>query len=489
MTSGPYSDRENSIASISQTPSSPIEVPDPKSRASARTIAQTSRLLQDSMGEIEYVKGHGIRRVDEDVELEVELPLLNVEEDGIAEGESQFEHNTPHENEDYFRVRSVVVNVAGGKAIDPNAGLDLAWKPLAKKLFVRRNGTEIITIVAKDIISVAYTDDEQRLYIELRPKGPEDCFCPDVHLTMSCDAHDFTILKHILISQVGGMRVNRRDSKFPKPGIRNTSQLVALQRKIQDQEVQQSRSVSAMKATPKPTKREKADKEIGEVMPPKEVGKDHYRSIPDSPTSNVLTDHAPERLSPKVSALTNAPNRLFYKSGKPVEKDELVVRLRAKDEIRGRDNKQDELDIFDGPWQIAEIPSVKSAFSVVVPLTGFNETGHGNDETMDETGNANNQYFLFPKRMAGQIGLRLIPHLRVAQEEDHDPVVAGNLAASNRTQTLVKLHFPQGSTANPWTKLSRLIPVHEINEREIGPPHGSDSHRGSQVVGASSLFQ
>jgi hypothetical protein len=58
-------------------------------------IGQTSRLLQDSLGEIEYVKGHGIRRVDEDVDFEVELPSLNPDQDGSLEDENRFEQNSP----------------------------------------------------------------------------------------------------------------------------------------------------------------------------------------------------------------------------------------------------------------------------------------------------------------------------------------------------------------------------------------------------------
>jgi len=243
ITSELNSHHGNPIVDVPQTPSSPIEVPEDdcnngfippktkglgvhgtqknvgstmlgfsplKSQGSARMIGQTSRLLQDSLGEIEYVKGHGIRRVDEDVDFEVELPSLNPDQDGSLEDENRFEQNSPYKHDDYFSVNSVL-NVTEPKAIHSNRNLGLVWQSWDKKLIVRRAGAEVVTITVKDIISVAYTDDGQRLYLEIRPTGPKDCFCPDVLLTMSCDANDFTVLKHILISQMGGMKVNRKD--------------------------------------------------------------------------------------------------------------------------------------------------------------------------------------------------------------------------------------------------------------------------------------
>jgi len=108
---------------------------------------------------------------------------------------------------------------------------------------------------------------------------------------------------------------------------------------------------------------------------------------------------------------------------------------------------------------------------------------------MDDIGNVKYQYFVYPKRMAGQTGFSLIPQLRIEQEEKDNPVMIEKPAANNVLQTLIKLQFPWGSNANPWTKLSRLIPVHEINNEDIEPPQGSDSREGSQVVGGHSIIQ
>jgi len=93
-------------------------------------------------------------------------------------------------------------------------------------------------------------------------------------------------------------------------------------------------------ATPKARERKKAYKEKDEEMLPKVFDKDYHRPIGDSTISNALTDDPSMPSSPEVSASTSPPKRLFYNSGQPVEKDDLVVRLRAKNEILGGNNKQ-----------------------------------------------------------------------------------------------------------------------------------------------------
>ena len=110
--------------------------------------------------------------------------------------------------------------------------------------------------------------------------------------------------------------------------------------------------------------------------------------------------------------------QLTYRDGSPVVVNGLVLRLREGDCMERGYEKHDILDVFDGPWRVAEIPKPTQ------PVVNLFDSDQ--DEPVKE----------FDKKSQHKLILE---------------------------QKLVKLEFPQSTKANDWTVLARLIPVYSVD--------------------------
>ena len=147
---------------------------------------------------------------------------------------------------------------------------------------------------------------------------------------------------------------------------------------------------------------------VNRVKPPV----DEVAPTPDSGVSNE--EIGPER--PKV----NYPIGMYFRSGERVRINDLVVRVRDDETMAEGKNKLDKHDIYDGPFRIIEIPGPIETSEPSTDVRPDGNEGGGLPPTMNED----------------------------------------QLAAMR--QKKVKLHFPQGSTADPWTKLGRIRPVYHV---------------------------
>ena len=119
--------------------------------------------------------------------------------------------------------------------------------------------------------------------------------------------------------------------------------------------------------------------------------------------------------------------QLRYQSGEIVRRCDLVVRMRDPSDHYNGKNKFNHLDVYDGPFRVAALPSSTKA---VIDL--FSSDSENDDST--------------PRHYARK---------KLIQDEK-----------------LIKLDFPESSKAEPWTKIRRLRPVYEINPN-ITPKPGA----------------
>lgn len=119
--------------------------------------------------------------------------------------------------------------------------------------------------------------------------------------------------------------------------------------------------------------------------------------------------------TPGATADARLPPKLLYLTGEVVTLGDLVIRLRDEEEIKNGMDQSNELDVYDGPWVVSELP------------------------------------------FSGAI---------ISREFFEDDVVVSSKAEDklmhDMQQKLLKLDFPTTSKAEPWTKLGRLRPVHGI---------------------------
>ena len=113
---------------------------------------------------------------------------------------------------------------------------------------------------------------------------------------------------------------------------------------------------------------------------------------------------------------------LRYQSGEIIRRHDLVVRLRDPLDIQHGKNKFNHLDVYDGPFQIVELPSSSDLATDI-----FSDSDNDNSASR----------YTSPDSKS---------HRRLIQDEK-----------------LIKLDFPEISSAEPWTKLKRLRPVYKIN--------------------------
>ena len=117
----------------------------------------------------------------------------------------------------------------------------------------------------------------------------------------------------------------------------------------------------------------------------------------------------------------SASNRVYYRSGERVKVHDLVIRIRDRAVIVQGKDKFDLFDIYDGPFLISELPPSIHVCNV------FTDDEKSEDAAALET----------------------------TKEPDHEKIKAMQVKQ-------VKLLFPDGSKAKPWTRLGRLRPVYDI---------------------------
>lgn len=120
-------------------------------------------------------------------------------------------------------------------------------------------------------------------------------------------------------------------------------------------------------------------------------------------------------LVPDVVADPRLPPKFLYITGEAVTLGDMVIRLRDGKETENGMNETNELDVYDGPWVVTELP-----FSGAIISSGLFE---------DDV---------------------------VVPSEAEDKLM------HDMQQKLIKLDFPTTSKAEPWTKLGRLRPVYGI---------------------------
>ncbi|KAL9106654.1 MAG: hypothetical protein Q9187_008535 [Circinaria calcarea] len=161
----------------------------------------------------------------------------------------------------------------------------------------------------------------------------------------------------------------------------------------------------------------------------------HSSSAANQPSSgiNQLSSGMNQSSSPaSQSSITSNKRELTYRSDEAVKLNDLVIRIREVSDMVDGTNKFDMLDVYDGPFQIIELPS-----STTLPLM------MSSDESGDD----------------GRDGL---------ERASGSKVLDLAKAMDMQDGKLIKLAFPKYSNGvpskgEPWTKLGRLRPVYRIS--------------------------
>lgn len=129
--------------------------------------------------------------------------------------------------------------------------------------------------------------------------------------------------------------------------------------------------------------------------------------------TEVLTQET--SLTPDASADARLPPKLLYITGEAVTLGDLVIRLRDEEEIKNGMDPSNELDVYDGPWVVSELPFSGATISSGIFEDDVVVSSKAEDKLMHEM-----------------------------------------------QQKLLKLDFPTTSKAEPWTKLGRVRPVYGV---------------------------
>ena len=152
-------------------------------------------------------------------------------------------------------------------------------------------------------------------------------------------------------------------------------------------------------------------------------------SVTNQPSSSVsqLFSGINQSSSP-ASQVSSAKNsqELSYRSDEVVKLNDLVIRIRDLSDMVDGKNKFDKLDVYDGPFQIIELPS-----STTVTADLFSNECGNDGESVGKASSPKVPESAMPKDM--------------------------------QDEKLIKLDFPASSRGEPWTKLGRLRPVYRIS--------------------------
>ncbi len=197
---------ERPVAKREHSPSEPPKAK--KSKKIKQTLKRAdiaSRLLEDSRGEVEYIKGEGPRRVNQD--LFSSSP--SSQSDGEVASESSARYKLKLALTDFIEVKSDGIVK---KRERPDL-LYLHWIGHRKLLFLSYNNVEVKdTLIKMDqILKVHYGSTPFQIHIEYGFDALAGLANPqhDLYLLLGCDQAQFTTLQGSLSRHVGGMRVNR----------------------------------------------------------------------------------------------------------------------------------------------------------------------------------------------------------------------------------------------------------------------------------------
>ncbi|MCJ1291215.1 hypothetical protein MMC34_002758 [Xylographa carneopallida] len=123
---------------------------------------------------------------------------------------------------------------------------------------------------------------------------------------------------------------------------------------------------------------------------------------------------------PSQTAEADLSQILFYNSKDRVRKNDLVIRIRDPESMEGGENKEDRLDIYNGPFRISRL---------------LRFSGLSNPRKKTETDNVSSKT---------------------------SAPLSEVIDAEQMREALVKLYFPINSKGKALTKLGRLRPVYEI---------------------------
>jgi hypothetical protein len=146
------------------------------------------------------------------------------------------------------------------------------------------------------------------------------------------------------------------------------------------------------------------------------------------------SDRPLKKLKESHVSLENAlenETQFYYpsKSGQdfllPVAVNDQVIRLRTKKEME-ESGKQSKYDVFDGPWTVLGISETS------FPLSS--------------------DFFV------------------LEEEEDSDSTASRQAKWDKMLTTKIKLNFPEGSKADPWVEISRLLPAIDLDYIVTGTP-------------------
>ncbi|KFY69514.1 hypothetical protein V496_00191 [Pseudogymnoascus sp. VKM F-4515 (FW-2607)] len=144
----------------------------------------------------------------------------------------------------------------------------------------------------------------------------------------------------------------------------------------------------------------------------------------------ILESDRPLKKLKESHAATENETQLYYqcKSGQdfllPVAVDDQVIRLRTKNEME-ESGKQSKYDLFDGPWLVLAISETS------FPLSS--------------------DFF-------------------VLESEDSDSAASRQAKWDKMLTTKIRLKFPEGSMADPWVEISRLLPAINPSSIMTGTP-------------------
>ncbi len=113
--------------------------------------------------------------------------------------------------------------------------------------------------------------------------------------------------------------------------------------------------------------------------------------------------------------------------------------------------------------------------------------------TINEKTHEEYDFYTYPRRMLGETGFGLIRQHRMKSGGEEISKNMNKSEIEAMQETLVKLKFPKES-ANPWTKLSRLIPVLEFNKEIVSQsgdmvPVSVDDNAGSMPLAGAPPIQ
>ncbi|KAI9724131.1 MAG: hypothetical protein M1812_000850 [Candelaria pacifica] len=469
-----------------------------KPKKTKRSIKRTdtySRLLNDNRGEVEYVKGEGIRRVNNG--LDSSSP--DSQSEGEAASESSATYNLKLVLTDFIELKNdPVVKHGEGEGL-----LRLRWIA-DEKLFITSHkniDVEGTHIRVEQILKVQYGYNPSQIHIEYGPGKVSGIVSHqhDMCLVLDCTPAQYTTLMGTLSRHVGAMKVNRMlDSMYFSIKMRELRKVVAKGvRKNEEPSLGTVKNLPlkptdatspglntgsnisttargslqaaspakiAIRAKVSSAKCDNAQRNIAENLPGR-TGPATTKSVPSANVDpSIKGGRSPPPQQPGLSLGTATVRSGFrYRSGQDVAKGDLVVRRRDPATIANGQNKQDKYDTFDGPYSILKIPDCipGTLHSGSRPNTAGKEGVRAS--SLNEK--SKNEYGLYncPRRMLGVTGFGLICQHRMKVKDDEEPNFITRAEKEIMLQTMIKLKFPRGCAVDSWTKLDRLIPVLEFD--------------------------